>query len=52
MPGGRRINVPADVSLPAQRALAFRRSSNTKQSQAKGGSPRRGKKFAGRRGTA
>lgn len=52
MPGGRRINVPADVSLPPQRALAFRRSSNTKQSQAKGGSPRRGKKFAGRRGTA
>jgi hypothetical protein len=51
LPGGRRINVPADFSLPAPRALAFRRSPNTKQSPAKGRSAPSGKKIAGRRGT-
>lgn len=34
LPGGRRINVPADLSQPVSpRALAFRRSSNPKRSQ-------------------
>ena len=37
LPGGRRINVPADLSsLRSPRALPFRRRSNSKQSQAKG----------------
>ena len=54
LPGGRRINVPADLSRPAAspRALAFRRNSNPKQSQAKGRSEQGGKKIAARRGTA
>jgi hypothetical protein len=52
LPGGHRINVPADLSRPAPpRALAFRRNSNSKQSPAKGRSERGGKKFAARRGT-
>lgn len=52
LPGGQRINVPADLSRPpSPRALAFRRSSNPKQSPAKGRAPSRGKKFAARRGT-
>ena len=43
LPGGRRINVPADLpSPPAPRALAFRRRTNAKQSAPKAGS---GKKF-------
>jgi len=47
LPGGHRINVPADLSRPASpRAMAFRRNSNTTQSQAKGQSARGGKKFA------
>ena len=37
LPGGRRINVPADLSQPVPpRPLAFRRSSNPKRSQTKG----------------
>jgi len=52
LPDGRRINVPADLSQPASlRALAFRRRSNSKRSQAKGRSDSVGKKFAARRGT-
>jgi hypothetical protein len=52
LPGGRRINVPADLSQPVSpRALAFRRSSNPKRSQAKGSPESVGKKFAARRGT-
>ena len=48
LPGGRRINVPADLpSPPPPRALPFRRQSNTKQSQPRAGS---GKKLALRRG--
>ncbi len=56
LPGGRRINVPADVAPPASsRALAFRRRSDSKQSSQspqKSRSPRAAKKFAARRGTA
>jgi hypothetical protein len=52
LPGGQRINVPADLSQPASpRSPAFRRSSNPKRSQAKGRSESVGKKFAARRGT-
>jgi hypothetical protein len=52
LPGGRRINVPADLSSPAApRALAFRRRANSKQSQAKSQPTRGGKKIAARRGT-
>jgi len=52
LPGGRRINIPADLSgLGSPRALPFRRRSNSKQSQAKGPIASGGKKFAGRRGT-
>jgi len=48
LPGGRRINVPADLPHPpAPRALAFRRRTNAKQSAPKAGS---GKKFAANRG--
>ena len=37
LPGGRRINVPADLSPPASpRALPSRRSSSSKQPSAKG----------------
>jgi hypothetical protein len=49
LPGGRRINVPADLSQPVSpRALAFRRSSNHKRSQAKGRPESVDKKFAAR----
>jgi hypothetical protein len=62
LPGGQRINVPAELSVPAPRALAFRRRSNAKQSQAKRragdalkGAPKKAggslKKIAARRGT-
>jgi hypothetical protein len=52
LPGGRRINVPADLSsTPMPRALAFRRRTNAKQSQPKNGATRSGKKIAARRGT-
>ncbi len=53
LPSGQRINVPSDLSRPASpRALAFRRNSSSKQSQAKGRSAGGGKKFATKRGTA
>ncbi len=50
MPGGYRINVPADLSSPpAARVLAFRRRASTKKSHAK---DRAGsKKIGARRGT-
>jgi hypothetical protein len=53
LPGGRRINVPADVSLPAvPRAVPpSRRTAGSKQPPAGGRSPS-GQKFAARRGTA
>jgi hypothetical protein len=52
LPGGRRINVPADLSqLASPRALASRRSSNPKRSQTKGRPESVGKKFPARRGT-
>jgi hypothetical protein len=52
LPGGRRINVPGDLSNPsAPRALAFRRRGNAKQSSPKT-ERTRGKKIAARRGTA
>jgi hypothetical protein len=51
LPGGRRIDVPVDVSLPAPRALAFRRPATAKRSQAKGRSARSRKKITRRRGT-
>jgi hypothetical protein len=50
MPGGQRINVPADISSPP-RALAFRRRANAKQSRPKNQAPANGKKIAERRGT-
>ena len=52
LPGGRRINVPADLSRPVSpRALTFRRCSNPKRSQAKARPESVSKKFAARRGT-
>jgi len=53
LPGGRRINVPADLSRSAvpPRASTFRRNGNSKQSQAKSRSARSGKKIVARRGT-
>jgi hypothetical protein len=52
LPGGNRINVPADFSrLASPRNLAFRRPSSSKRSQAKGRPQSVGKKFAARRGT-
>jgi hypothetical protein len=53
LPGGRRINVPAELSRPAAppRVRAFRRNGNPKQSQAKSRPERGGKKIAARRGT-
>ena len=37
LPGGQRINLPADLSKPVSpRALAFRRGSNSKRSRARG----------------
>jgi hypothetical protein len=52
LPGGQRINVPADLSpLAAPRATRpFRRGAGSKQ--AKSRSQTSGKKFGGRRGTA
>ena len=50
MPGGFRINVPADLSSPAAaRVLAFRRRASTKKSHPK--NPAGSKKIAARRGT-
>jgi hypothetical protein len=52
LPGGRRINVPADLSSAAPpRALAFRRRTNAKQSQPKSQPTHGSKKIAARRGT-
>jgi hypothetical protein len=52
LPGGRRINVPADLSSPpAPGVLAFRRRSNANRPRAKSRATRNGKKFAARRGT-
>jgi hypothetical protein len=51
LPGGRRINVPADISSPPPRALAFRRRANAKQSPPKNLATANGKKIAARRGT-
>jgi len=59
LPGGQRINVPADVPAdlsnpsprPPQRALAFRRRQNAKQSPTKSRLARGPKKNAARRGT-
>jgi hypothetical protein len=57
LPGGQRINVPADAARSAAlRALPFRRRSEpqrfSKQSRGKRRPQRAGKKFAARRGTA
>ena len=53
LPGGRRINVPGDISRPAApRVLARRRRSDSKQSEVKRESAGGGKKFGARRGTA
>ena len=50
MPGGYRINVPADLSSPpTSRVLAFRRRASTKKSHPK--NPAGSKKIAVRRGT-
>ena len=50
LPGGQRINVPADLSSqPAPRAVAFGRRATTKKSQTRTAS--RSKKIAARRGT-
>ena len=53
LPGGRRINVPADIppSTPP-RFLPFRRISNGKPVRAKAHAQSGGRKLAGRRGTA
>ena len=52
LPGGHRINVPADLSSPpAPRAAAFRRRASTKKSQPKPHAASGGKKIAARRGT-
>ncbi len=52
LPGGRRINVPADLSsLGSPRALPFRRRSNSKQSRVKRRIAGGGKKIPARRGT-
>jgi hypothetical protein len=52
LPGGRRINVPADFSNPpAPRVLAFQRRANTEKSQPKAGTASRTKKIAAGRGT-
>ena len=53
LPGGRRINVPADLSrsTASPRARAFHRAGNPEQSRAKSRSERGGKKIVDRRGT-
>ena len=52
LPGGHRINVPADLLSPqAPRAVAFRRRASTKKSQPKTRAASRSKKIAARRGT-
>ena len=52
LPGGRRINVPADLSFPAAaRVLPLRRRANIKKAGPKSRAPSRDKKIAARRGT-
>jgi hypothetical protein len=52
MPGGYRINVPADLSSPpAARVLAFRQRPSTKKLHPKSRAGSRSKKIAARRGT-
>jgi len=53
LPGGRRIDVPADLSRPTASPCArtFRRDGNPKQSQAKSRTGHHGKKITTRRGT-
>jgi hypothetical protein len=52
LPGGQRINVPADAAPPAPRAIAFRRrTANAKRSPTKGRSAHNRKKIPHRRGT-
>jgi hypothetical protein len=52
LPGGRRINIPADLSRPtAPPVLTLRRRRPTKKSAPKTRAPSRGKKIAARRGT-
>ena len=51
LPGGRRINVPADLPLPSARVRPFRRTATAKQPAAKGRGLA-GKKVVERRGTA
>jgi hypothetical protein len=52
LPGGRQINVPADLSrATAPRALAFRRRASPKQSGPTTRPASSGKKFAARRRT-
>jgi len=52
LPGGHRINVPADLSSPlAPRAAAFRRRASTKKSQPKTRAASGSKKITARRGT-
>ena len=52
LPGGHRINVPADLSSPpAPRAAAFRRRASTKKSQPKAHAASGSKKIPARRGT-
>jgi len=52
MPGGYRINVPADLSSPpAARVLAFRRRASTKKSHPKNRAGSSSKKIPARRGT-
>jgi hypothetical protein len=52
MPGGYRINVPADFSSPpAARVLAFRQRPSTKKLHPKSRAGSRSKKIAARRGT-
>jgi hypothetical protein len=53
LPGGQRINVPAEpAKAVVPRALAFRRRANAKRSQPKSRPAAGGKKITARRGTA
>lgn len=51
LPGGRRINIPADLVLPASRVPPFRRGAAAKPPAAKE-CPHNRKKISARRGTA
>ena len=52
LPSGRRINVPADLALPASSRMLPFRHTTAKPAQSKGHMPAIGKKFAARRGTS